>query len=109
MVRNLEVVEDPLNPGLLPFWLETLYRNLDRKCRECCFYASLWSLWIPRNELVFRNMSIQSVQVAELVKTRVALWIKGKHNIRLYSVDDFRRCLDGVLERSNFSSIGAGR
>lgn len=33
-------------------------------------------------------------------KTRMALWIKGKcNNITNYSVEDFKRCLDGIIRR----------
>lgn len=32
----------------------------------------------------------------DMVKTRMALWIKDKYNIRDYSLGDFKNNLDGI-------------
>lgn len=56
--------------------------------------GSLWKIW---NEYVFKEYKSEAGEVVDLVKTRVAFWIKGKFDIKEYSVDDFKRCLGGIL------------
>ncbi|KAI8546452.1 hypothetical protein RHMOL_Rhmol07G0118800 [Rhododendron molle] len=56
----------------------------------------LWSLWLVRNDYVFNNSSKQPWEVGDLVKTRVAMWMKTKFNIKIYTVEDFKVFLDGI-------------
>lgn len=46
--------------------------------------------------MVFRNKVWEIEEVIDLVKTRMAIWVKGVYNIKDYSVDDFIRSLDGI-------------
>lgn len=50
--------------------------------------------WTCRNDAVFNNKIWEMEEICELAKTRMAIWIKGKYNI--YSIDDFKRELDGI-------------
>ncbi|KAI8563628.1 hypothetical protein RHMOL_Rhmol03G0124100 [Rhododendron molle] len=34
--------------------------------------------------------------VADLIKIRVVMWMRTKHDIKLYLVDDFKGYLDGI-------------
>lgn len=45
---------------------------------------------------LFDNKVWEIEEVVELSKTRMAIWIKGKYNVKDYSVDDFKRCLEGI-------------
>ncbi|KAG5515827.1 hypothetical protein RHGRI_036766 [Rhododendron griersonianum] len=63
---------------------------------ECCFYATLWSILITRNDAIFNNKVADRNQVVELTKTRVALWIKARFDIKVYTVEDIKRNLDGA-------------
>ncbi|EOY26998.1 Uncharacterized protein TCM_028954 [Theobroma cacao] len=42
------------------------------------FYAILWSVWLYRNDMVFRGVTWNADQVFELVKLRVASWAQAK-------------------------------
>lgn len=70
----------------------TIWRKIFGKC----FFATLWSLWLVRNDYVFNNASTQVWEVGDLVKTRVAMWIKVKFDIKVYTVEDFKVFLDGI-------------
>ncbi|KAG5542410.1 hypothetical protein RHGRI_022072 [Rhododendron griersonianum] len=63
---------------------------------ECYFYATLWSIWIARNDVIFNNKAANRNQVVELTKTRAALWIKARFDIKVYTVENIKRNLDGA-------------
>ncbi|KAI8531861.1 hypothetical protein RHMOL_Rhmol11G0168700 [Rhododendron molle] len=56
----------------------------------------MWSLWLVRNDYIFNNSSKQVWEVGDLVKTRVAIWMKAKFDIKVYTVEDFKLFLDGI-------------
>lgn len=63
---------------------------------EATFFATLWSLWLVRNDYVFNNASTRAGDVGEQVKTRVAMWMNAKFNVKVYSVEEFKVFLDGI-------------
>lgn len=79
---------------LATWWFAHGFHNLERHIWEACFYATLWSLPV-RNEYVFNNASTQAWEVGDLVKTRVAMWMKAKFDIKVYT-EDFKVFLDGI-------------
>ncbi|KAG5527856.1 hypothetical protein RHGRI_028703 [Rhododendron griersonianum] len=56
----------------------------------------LWSIWIVRNDTIFNNKATDRNQVVELTKTRAALWIKARFDIKVYTVEDIKRNFDGA-------------
>ncbi|KAG5527982.1 hypothetical protein RHGRI_028796 [Rhododendron griersonianum] len=82
--------------ALIAWWFGNRFRNLEKEIWESCLFATLWSLWLLRNDCVFNNASMLVWDVADLIKTRVAMWMRSKHDIKLYSVDDFKGYLDGI-------------
>lgn len=46
-------------------------------------YAVLWSIWKVRNDLVFKNIILDVDEVTDLIKFRVAFWVKGRCNLLL--------------------------
>ncbi|XP_058215313.1 uncharacterized protein LOC131326521 [Rhododendron vialii] len=81
---------------LASWWFENEFRNLEKSIWEVCFFAILWSIWIVRNGYVFNNISTQAWEVVDLIKTRVAMWIKAKFDIKVYIVKDFKGYLEGI-------------
>ncbi|XP_058208091.1 uncharacterized protein LOC131321096 [Rhododendron vialii] len=46
----------PTNLADLSFWwFSSHFKNLEKHLWECCFYATLWSIWIARNDAIFNN------------------------------------------------------
>lgn len=58
---------------LANWWFGNSFRNLERYIWEVTFFATLWSLWLARNDLIFNNVIRSASEVGDLVKTRVAL------------------------------------
>lgn len=82
--------------ALFTWWFDNRFRNLENHLWETTFFAIIWSLWLARNDYVFNNASTGVGQVGEVIKTRVAMWIKVKFDIKVYTVEDFKGFLDGV-------------
>ncbi|XP_058215516.1 uncharacterized protein LOC131326672 [Rhododendron vialii] len=87
----------PSNLADLSFWwFSSHFKNLEKHLWECCFYATLWSIWIARNDAIFNNKIVDCNHLEELIKSRAAMWIKAKFDIKVYTVEDIKSNLDGV-------------
>lgn len=93
---KLEWICPPNLLALLQFWDSFKFKNLERIIWQACFYTVMWTIWTTRNKKVFSNEAVEVEEVIDLSKTRMAIWVKGKYGINDYSVDDFKRCLDGI-------------
>lgn len=80
---------------LANWWFGHGFHNLERHIWEVCLFATLWFLWLVRNDYAFNNASTEPWEVGDLIKTRVAMWMKAKFDIKVYSVEDFKVYLDG--------------
>ncbi|KAI8546103.1 hypothetical protein RHMOL_Rhmol07G0090100 [Rhododendron molle] len=49
-----------------------------------------------RNGCIFKNATASVEEVVDIIKFRVAMWIKVKFNVRVNTVEDFKRFLDGI-------------
>lgn len=78
---------------LLAFWDNFKFSNLEKLCWQASFYFGVWT---RRNELVFKNKVWEVEEISDLVKMRMAIWIKGKYNIRDYSIENFKLILAGI-------------
>ncbi|KAI8551203.1 hypothetical protein RHMOL_Rhmol06G0167000 [Rhododendron molle] len=76
--------------------MESRFRNLEKNLWEATLFATLWSLWLARNDYVFNNATLGTEVVGEQIKARVAMWIKAKFNIKVYTVKEFKVFLDGI-------------
>ncbi|XP_058217419.1 uncharacterized protein LOC131328494 [Rhododendron vialii] len=82
--------------GMASWWFDSSFRNLEKHIWEVCFYATIWSIWIMRNKLIFHSMTISSEEVVDLIKYRVAMWMKVKYEIKVYSIEEFKGFSDGI-------------
>lgn len=76
-------------------WFDTIFKNLERHGWEATFFATVSSLWLVRNNMVFNEVVPGEDEVVDLIKTQVELWIV-KFDLRVYSVDDFKIFIDGI-------------
>ncbi|GFY98859.1 hypothetical protein Acr_13g0002600 [Actinidia rufa] len=81
---------------LMVGWFSNSFKEVEKAYWEAIFFAITWSLWKARNELIFSNVNIVKAEFIDLIKLRVAFWVKAKCNINEYSVVDIQRCLDGI-------------
>lgn len=49
-----------------------------------------------QNGYIFNNVTTGVCEIAELIKTRVAMWIKAKFDIKIYLVEDFQGYVDRI-------------
>ena len=83
--------------GLFQFWDSLRFKNLEKLCWIAIFYAVTWTIWTARNDVVFNNKVWEVEEIIELSKTRMASWIKGKFNVKDYSIEDFKRDRKSVV------------
>lgn len=94
--------------GPLPNALDDLYRwwddwNFKAKKSiiwDCILFAVQWTIWLIRNEAVFKQKSPNWCEVQETIKIRVALWVKTKTGDKDYSMDDFIFRLGSIIDAS---------
>ncbi|XP_058217620.1 uncharacterized protein LOC131328732 [Rhododendron vialii] len=94
--RNMKWVCPASVPELASWWFASGFSNLEKHIWKACFYATPWSLWLVRNDYVFNYSSKQALELRDIVKTRVAMWMKAKFDIKVYTVEEFKLFLDGI-------------
>ncbi|KAG5562957.1 hypothetical protein RHGRI_005633 [Rhododendron griersonianum] len=67
---------------------------------DCIPFAVLWSLWRMRNEHTFQNKVLNWNEVVELIKLRIAFWVKSKWFESDYSITDFIYRLRSIIQAS---------
>lgn len=102
-------VSPPTILALFQLWNNVRFRNLERILWLASFYAVVWTIWTSRNDKVFNNRAVEVMDIIELSKVRMAMWVKGKYDIKDYSIDDFLRCLEGIRKVKIWESLCACR
>lgn len=81
------MIPDNVN-GLLPWWRGYKWRKFENKIWKAIPMAVMWSLWKTRNDVVFNGKMFQLNELCELIKVRIALWVKSQSKEPPYSVQD---------------------
>ena len=55
------------------------------------FYAIIWSIWLLRNDMVFKGKVFDFEQFINTLKFRIASWFKAKWPISLHIISDIVR------------------
>lgn len=71
-------------PDVVIYWDSIRFQNLEKFCWQATFYDVISTIWTSRNESVFNNRVWEVDEISDLVKTRMAIWIKGRFNISAY-------------------------
>lgn len=83
---------------LFQWWSSWTIKKKKKRIWDCIPLAVLWSMWKMRNEWVFQNKRLNWIELVDLIKVRVALWVKASWESNSYSINDFIYRLDSVLE-----------
>ncbi|CAL5334586.1 unnamed protein product [Camellia sinensis] len=94
---NLYWVSPATVDGVLSWWLGTKHRKLVKKIWVMVPVAMLWSTWRLRNEIVFKGHIPDMLELGELVKVRVGLWVRASLPSVHYSVHHIVENLSQVL------------
>ncbi|XP_028074889.1 uncharacterized protein LOC114277207 [Camellia sinensis] len=73
---------------LFNWWLSRKLRDFIAKIWRAIPFVVLWSLWKHRNDCVFSNAHPNSVDLWELIKIRLAHWLKASIKDFPFSVSD---------------------
>ncbi|GLT97294.1 hypothetical protein SLE2022_148670 [Rubroshorea leprosula] len=72
----------------------------EKKGWECIWFSIVWSIWLARNEKVFRGKDADRDRIVELVQLRAFNWIKCKGGGGFFSLADWFHNPAGCLEMS---------
>ena len=64
--------------------------------------ASLWTLWLARNEMVFNNSKLNAVELKNLILVRVVKWGSAANILNVGSTPEWKLNLVGVLTATHF-------
>ncbi|CAM8979776.1 unnamed protein product [Rhodiola kirilowii] len=83
---------------LLESWEDRGRPRAANRLKKTMCYAILWSIWEERNRRCFQNQKRSVEEVVELVKARVAWWVKYRSTNCPYAISTIRRCITEVRE-----------
>lgn len=83
---------------LLHWWFGFKFRKKELRIWNAILIVVVWSLWRHRNECLFRGAQPNLEALFELIKVRVAYWVKNHHIRSMYSFNDFISNL-GLIRR----------
>lgn len=81
---------------LLCWWFSNKYKYMEKGCWELCFYSIIWSIWIERNLIIFRKKNYGEEILVDSIKTKIVMWLKACYDLKEYSVEDIKRCIQGI-------------
>lgn len=74
--------------ALLHWWAGFKLKKVIQPMWKVVLVAVMWSIWKVRNECLFHQKSVDGLDLAELVKVRIALWCKHSYGGLQYSVEE---------------------
>lgn len=89
---------------LLNWWNGWKFKKGELQIWKALPCTVLWSVWQHRNDIIFNGAQPAYMALVDLIKTRVAIWMKNHSLGKFYYVHDF---VDNLQQVRN--SIGLGR
>lgn len=74
--------------GVLQWWSGSRMKKLERKIWAVIPVTILWSIWKHRNKCVFHGIQPNWDDLCDIVKVRVAMWLKASPTDVTFSVSD---------------------
>nr|XP_034930821.1 uncharacterized protein LOC118061489 [Populus alba] len=89
-------------------WTVMVQGKFQKKAWLMLFFSVVWSLWLLRNDLIFRQKSPNYDSVFFLIIARLCLWLKALHPDFPYSPLDLLRSSAGLIRWSNVQIYRTG-
>lgn len=74
---------------LLQWWSGWKFKKWEMQMRKVIPLAVFWSVWKHRNDVIFNLVQPDMEELCDLIKVRVAMWMKEKLVGREYSINQF--------------------
>lgn len=71
--------------------------NKMKKFRSLFWHATVWSLWLIRNEIIFKGGLVDFLAVLEQIKLRSWFWFSAEFGSSVYTITDWCLCPLGCL------------
>lgn len=85
--------------SLFIWWQSWRFKKTKKVLWEPISFATLWSIWKVRNDLIFRGVIPKWEEMGDTIKFRVATWFKAFQGSRVFSTNDI------LLETSSINSV----
>ncbi|GMQ00214.1 hypothetical protein CsSME_00047402 [Camellia sinensis var. sinensis] len=73
---------------LMQWWLGWKVRKKEKLVWRVVFISCVWSMWTYRNDCIFNNTQPAVVDLCELIKIKVAMWLKSYDMGCFYSINE---------------------
>ncbi|KAG8487731.1 hypothetical protein CXB51_018526 [Gossypium anomalum] len=70
-------------------WLHSFPSKRLQLVRSMAFFATIWSIWLWRNSMVYNGKIFDIIQLFETVKLRLGWWSKAQRPTVATSLNDF--------------------
>ncbi|CAM8878686.1 unnamed protein product [Rhodiola kirilowii] len=81
---------------LLQGWVIPRSTKTYKRFWKTLSYAIIWTIWEERNKRCFSSQRRSIEEAGEMVKTRLAWWIKFRNSGSPHSITTIRRCIEEV-------------
>ncbi|KAL9674201.1 hypothetical protein QQ045_030471 [Rhodiola kirilowii] len=82
--------------NLLQGWVIPRTTKTYKRFWKTLSYAIIWTIWEERNKRCFSDQRRRVEDAGEVVKTRLAWWIKFRNSGSPYTLTTIRRCIEEV-------------
>ncbi|KAA3459527.1 reverse transcriptase [Gossypium australe] len=91
-------------------WLHSFPSKRLQLVRSMVFFATIWSIWLWRNSMVYNGKIFDIIQLFETIKLRLGWWCKAQRPTVATSLDDFflappNKSIHGILRNHLGSSL----
>jgi len=91
----------PKELGILLVGFFGLWKISEKKTWLMLFFSVAWSLWLHRNDVIFKQTTPNYDTLFILIITRLCFWIKAIEPDFSYSASDLIRSAEGLLRWTN--------
>jgi hypothetical protein len=81
-------------------WDSLVNDKFQKKTWLMLFFLVLWSIWLFRNDVIFKQKTLDYDTLFFLIITRLCLWLKAIDSDFLYTASNVLRLVDGLISKN---------
>lgn len=94
--------------NLFSQWDSLVYGKFQKKVWVMLFFSATWSMWLLRNDVIFKQKIPDYDTLFFLIVTRLCLWLKAIEPDFPYSSSDLLRSAEGLVRWTNSQKLRIG-